>query len=143
MAFPSGCSESDSAEAAKKNKFSIACCSGAALLMRITCGVPWVSVPVLSNVRVSTAASRSNASPSRTRKPCLVAFPMAAIMAVGVASTSAQGQNTTRMVTARMSSPEISQVSSAAESAMTTIQVAHRSAMPTILAFPASADCTS
>ena len=47
-------------------------------------------------------ASRSSASPSRTRKPCFVALPMAAMMAVGVASTSAQGQNTTSIVTARM-----------------------------------------
>ena len=34
--------------------------------------------------------------------PCLVAWPMAAIMAVGVASTRAQGQNTTSTVTAVM-----------------------------------------
>jgi len=31
-----------------------------------------------------------------------VALPMAAMIAVGVASTRAQGQNTTRMVTARI-----------------------------------------
>ena len=68
---------------------------------------------------------------------------MAAMIAVGVASTSAQGQNTTRMVTARMIAPVISQVSAAALSAMTTIQVAQRSAIPTIFALPASADCTS
>lgn len=47
------------------------------------------------------------------------------------------------MVTARMISPESSQVSAAADSAITTIQVAQRSAMPTIFALPASADCTS
>ena len=64
-------------------------------------------------------------------------------MAVGVASTSAQGQNTTRMVTARMISPVTSHVPAAAVRAMTTIQVAHRSARRTILALPASADCTS
>ena len=55
--------------------------------------------------RAFTLASRSSASPSRTRKPCFVALPMAAMMAVGVASTSAQGQKTTRMVTARIISP--------------------------------------
>ena len=100
-------------------------------------------MPVLSNVIFVTAASLSRASPSRTRKPCFVAFPMAAMIAVGVASTSAQGQNTTRMVTARMISSVNIQVRAAAERAMTTIQVAHLSASPTILAFPASADCTS
>ena len=67
---------------------------------------------------------------------------MAAMMAVGVASTRAQGQNTTRMVTARMISSVISQVSPAAARAITTIQVAQRSARPTILALPASADWT-
>ena len=64
------------------------------------------------------------------------------MMAVGVASTRAQGQNTTRMVTARITCPVTSQVRAAAVRAMTTIQVAQRSAMPTILALPASADCT-
>ena len=42
-----------------------------------------------------------------------------------------------------MISPVNSQVSSAADRAITTIQVAHLSAIPTIFAFPASADCTS
>ncbi len=68
---------------------------------------------------------------------------MAAMMAVGVASTSAHGQNTTRMVTARMICPVTAHVMAAALSAMMTIHVAQRSAMPTILALPASADCTS
>ena len=68
---------------------------------------------------------------------------MAAIMAVGVASTSAQGQNTTRIVTARKISPVTSHVSAALDNAITTIQVAQRSARPTIFALPASADCTS
>ena len=42
-----------------------------------------------------------------------------------------------------MTSPVTSQVSTAAVSATTTTQVAQRSAIPTILALPASADCTS
>ena len=67
---------------------------------------------------------------------------MAAMMAVGVASTRAHGQNTTRIVTARMISPDISHVSAAAVNAITTIHVAHRSARLTIFALPASADCT-
>ena len=64
-------------------------------------------------------------------------------MAVGVARTIAHGQNTTRIVTARINSPDIIQVRAAAVRAITTIQVAQRSAIPTILAFPASADRTS
>ena len=67
---------------------------------------------------------------------------MAAMMAVGVASTSAQGQKTTRIVTARMISPEMSHVSAAAVRAMTTIHAAQRSDRPTILALSASADWT-
>ena len=67
---------------------------------------------------------------------------MAAMIAVGVASTRAQGQNTTRIVTARIISPVTAQVPAAATSAVTTIHVAQRSARPTILALPASADCT-
>ena len=51
-------------------------------------------------------------------------------MAVGVAKTSAQGQNTTKIVTARIISPEKIHVRAAALRAMTTIQVAQRSAMP-------------
>lgn len=57
-------------------------------------------------------------------------------MAVGVASTRAQGQNTTRIVTARIISPEISQVSAAALKAITTIQVAQLSVIPTIFGLP-------
>ena len=69
-------------------------------------------------------------------------MPMAAMIAVGVARTRAQGQNTTKIVTERSSCPVANQVITAAVSAITTIQVAHRSASPTIFAFPASADCT-
>ena len=83
---------------------------------------------ILSKVRWDTQDRRSRASPSRTRKPCLVAFPMAAMTAVGVASTSAQGQNTTRMVTARINSPVAIQAPPAETRAMATIQVAQRSA---------------
>lgn len=53
---------------------------------------------------------------------------MAAIMAVGVANTSVQGQKTTKIATARMIWPEMAQVSATAVRAMTTIQMAHRSA---------------
>ena len=56
----------------------------------------------MSKAALPTWASRSRASPSRTRKLWRVTLPMAAMMAVGVASTRAQGQNTTRMVTARI-----------------------------------------
>ena len=72
----------------------------------------------------------------------MVQLPIAAIIAVGVANTNAHGQNTTKIVTARIISPVIAQVNPAADNAITTIHVAHLSAIPTIFAFPASADCT-
>ena len=109
-------------------------------MTEITHGFPQVSVPVLSNAIILTPASLSNASPSFTRKPCFVAFPIAAMIAVGVARTSAQGQNTTSIVTARIISPVINPVISAADKAITTIHVAHRSARLTIFALPALAD---
>ena len=92
-------------------------------------------MPVLSKAILETDAKRSRASPSRTRKLWRVAFPIAAMIAVGVAKTRAQGQKTTKMVTARIISPVMIQVRSAAVRAITTIHVAQRSAIPTILAF--------
>ena len=64
--------------------------------------VPFVSVPVLSKVTVSTAPIRSSASPVLTSTPRFVAWPIAAITEVGVASASAHGQNVTSTVTARV-----------------------------------------
>ena len=83
--------------------------------------------------------SLSKASPSFTNIPCLETFPMAATMAVGVARTKAQGQNTTRIVTALIIYPVIIHVNNALIKAATTIYVAHLSAIPTILALLASA----
>ena len=142
IALPSGCAESCSAAAARRRSSSVESAFCAQEIC-VSSGVPQVSVPVLSKARTFAPASRSSASPSRTRKPCFVALPIAAMIAVGVARTSAHGQKTTRIVTARMISPESSHVSAAAVSAMTTTHVANRSAKPTIFAFPASADCTS
>ena len=104
MARPRGCSDRFSAApATASNASSLTSFSPAHTAT--TCGSPVVSVPVLSKHTRLTCARRSSASPSRTRKPCLVALPIAAMMAVGVASTSAHGQKTTRMVTERMISP--------------------------------------
>ena len=57
-------------------------------------------MPVLSKAIVSTFPIFSSASPDLIITPCFVACPIAAIIAVGVASTRAQGQNTTSTVTA-------------------------------------------
>ncbi len=81
--------------------------------------------------------------PRRTRKPWWLALLIPAIIAAGVASTNAHGQNTTRIVTERIISPVTIYVQIAASNAITTIHVAQRSAIPTILALPGSTDCTS
>ena len=137
-AFPRGCSDNASADAARSRIVS----SSSSDRIPTTSGVPWVRVPVLSNRAPVTCARRSKASPSRTKKPCLVAFPIAAMTAVGVASTSAQGQNTTSTVTPRTISPVTAQAAAAVPSAARTIHTAQRSARRTIFALPASADRT-
>ncbi len=100
-------------------------------------------VPVLSKVTRSTDANFSKPSPDFINIPCLVAFPIAAIMAVGVAKTSAQGQKTTRIVTARKISFVTSQVTIAVLKEATTIHVAHLSAVRTIGVLSVSADSTN
>ena len=65
-------------------------------------GRPSVSVPVLSKATVSTWWAISSASASLIRMPCFAATPVPAMMAVGVASPSAQGQAITSTATARM-----------------------------------------
>ena len=62
-----------------------------------------MSVPVLSNITVSTAASASNASSRRTSTPRRASAPAADNMAAGVASDKAQGQVTTSTDTATIS----------------------------------------
>ena len=132
IALPRGCSDDASAEAAIARSRSSPTAS-------LTSGFPFVMVPVLSKAIISVAAKRSRASPSFIRKPCFEALPIAAMIAVGVASTREHGQNTTRIVTALMISPVMIHVSAAAVSAVTTIHTAHLSASLTIFAFPASA----
>ena len=56
-----------------------------------TCGVPYVSVPVLSKATFLTLLKASSASPAQ--KPAAVAFPIAAMIAVGVASTARRARN--------------------------------------------------
>ena len=64
-------------------------------------GLPWVSVPVLSNANVSQAARRSRAGPPLIRTPCRASQAMLASIAAGVASTRPHGQATTSTATVR------------------------------------------
>ena len=54
----------------------------------------------------AVTAEQVAAAEGITSTPCRAAFPIAAMTAVGVASTRAQGQKTTSTVTARMISPD-------------------------------------
>ena len=98
-------------------------------IISLTSNLPYVNVPVLSKAIVSTFPIFSNASPDLIITPCFVACPIAAIIAVGVANTNAQGQNTTRTVTARTIFCVINPVITAITNATGTNQLAHLSAM--------------
>ena len=63
----------------------------------VTTGVPWVMVPVLSRTTVSMLWAVSRASADLIRMPFVAPLPVPTIIAVGVASPSAQGQEMTRM----------------------------------------------
>ena len=66
-----------------------------------TTGVPRVSVPVLSNARLRTAASRSRCAPPLMRTPRRAPAASADTTATGVAITSAHGQAITSSTSAR------------------------------------------
>jgi len=133
-----GCSDFDSSDASILIIFL-----GLLEIMSTTSGVPYVNVPVLSNTNSSVLANSSIDAPSFTRIPYLVRFPIAAIIAVGVAKTSAHGQNTTRIVTDRAISNVYRYVKIAAVKAIATTNVAHLSAWRTTLAFSGDDDSTN
>ena len=81
--------------------------------------------------------------PSLTKMPTLVKFPIEAIIAVGVAKINAHGQNTTKIVTARIISPVKIKVKTAQINAITTMKVAHLSAVLTTSEFSGFADSTN
>ena len=66
-----------------------------------TVGSPWVSVPVLSNATVRTAASRSRCAPPLMSTPRRAAVASAATIDTGVEITSAHGHATTSSTSAR------------------------------------------
>ena len=61
-------------------------------VISVTVGCPSVTVPVLSNRILSICRAASKLSASLMRMPCSAPLPMPTMMAVGVASPSAQGQ---------------------------------------------------
>jgi hypothetical protein len=71
-------------------------------MMSISCGSPYVRVPVLSKQTVSIFSSASIVAPFLTRLPRSAALPIDATSAVGVARTITHGQNTISIVIARV-----------------------------------------
>ena len=67
----------------------------------VNCGLPLVSVPVLSNANVSHFARLSTADPPLIKTPWRASQAMLASIAAGVASTSPHGQATTSTATTR------------------------------------------
>ncbi len=67
-----------------------------------TVNSPVVSVPVLSNTMVCALANSSIVSPPFTSKPDFAPRPSPTIIAVGVASPMAQGQEITNTAMARI-----------------------------------------
>ena len=100
--------------------------------MSLTDGLPKVKVPVLSNAAQLTFPIFSNAAPDFTMTPYFAACPIAAITDVGVANTSAQGQNTTSTVTARVMSPVNKYVATAITKAEGTSHDAHLSTIRSV-----------
>ena len=76
----------------------------------VTTGRPTVNVPVLSNTIASTRPACSRWDPPLIRMPRRAPLPMAALIAVGVASPTAQGHAISSMVIARRTSPVIARV---------------------------------
>jgi hypothetical protein len=112
--------------------------------------LPSVSVPVLSKATVVTACATSSASASLIRMPWRAATPVPAMIAVGVARPSAQGQAITSTATALISACSQSplkasqpkKVSSAMPSTTGTNTALTRSTMRWIGALAAWADST-
>ena len=67
----------------------------------VTCGLPTVIVPVLSNTTVSMSLTSSRTSPFLIKTPILALRAVPTIKAVGVAKPSAHGQAITTTETAK------------------------------------------
>ncbi|MNJ68308.1 hypothetical protein D3C77_645450 [compost metagenome] len=97
IASASGCSELFSAAPTSRRKSLSAIPSGSTL---VSSGFPFVTVPVLSRMTVSTLCVVSKCSPPLNSTPSSAARPEPAMMEVGVASPSAHGQAITNIAMA-------------------------------------------
>ena len=92
IALASGCSDKASIEAASVNSSVSLMPFGA---MSVTDGLPSVIVPVLSSTTVSILCAVSRLSADFVSIPSCAPLPVPTIIAVGVASPNAQGQEIT------------------------------------------------
>ena len=93
MAAAKGCSDCCSSAAANaRSDFS----DPSTGKISVTCGRPWVRVPVLSRTTVSARLNVSRASADLNRTPFRAPCPVPTIMATGVARPKAQGQEITK-----------------------------------------------
>jgi len=76
-----------------KRSFSL---KGAAAIISVTSGVPFVSVPVLSKPMACKLEIASNDAADLKRRPRFRPTPLPTMIAVGVASPNAQGQAMTK-----------------------------------------------
>mmetsp|Transcript_35876 Transcript_35876/g.57203 ORF Transcript_35876/g.57203 Transcript_35876/m.57203 type:complete len:294 (-) Transcript_35876:2501-3382(-) len=138
MAFPTICSEWDSAEPSKlQNSWSS---SQPMLRCSTTDGIPLVMVPVLSNTTAVIFDPDSIAPAPLIKIPCFAPTPVLTITAVGVARPSAQGQDITSTATPNLkakttfSPVETCSRYSGRMNTTTTNQTAHvRTARPTTI----------
>ena len=105
MACAKGCSERCSKEAARF-KISILGCSPLKARISVNCGLPSVSVPVLSKIIVFILLAISSEAASFTKIPREAALPEETIIAIGVASPKAHGQaiikTATKLISAKV-----------------------------------------
>mmetsp|Transcript_17581 Transcript_17581/g.49481 ORF Transcript_17581/g.49481 Transcript_17581/m.49481 type:complete len:269 (-) Transcript_17581:922-1728(-) len=94
-ARPRGCSLCASAAAASASSRGWPQPPPSMVRQSVTCGRPWVSVPVLSNTMASTLCARSRASPPLMSRPWAAPTPVPTMTAVGVARPRAHGHATT------------------------------------------------
>ncbi len=92
IAFEIGCSDCFSIEKAICSSVFSSVSSG---ITSVTAGMPFVRVPVLSNRIFCIFPSTSRLCALLTRMPFSAAFPVPTVIATGVASPSAQGQEIT------------------------------------------------
>ena len=140
MARATTCCETCAREAARRSTVSGSKPSAAST--QVTCGVPLVSVPVLSNSMVRTRASRSSAPPPLTMMPRLAARETPQISAIGAARIIGQGVATTSTASARLGSPASHQAAPPSSKVAARKTSAQRSARRTSGGRSASADCT-